>query len=177
MLRRERNVRKLAGDELFQYAAHLLGGRALSAEEVRTRLTRKAADPDDVETVLGRLREYGFLDDTKFAEGYATARRDSGSFGQSRVLRDLRGRRVAGPVAQEAVEQVFGDFDERTAISDWLNRKYRSVDLREYLQDPKHLASAFRKLRYAGFSASSSISVLKQFASRADELEDEPEEN
>ena len=169
-----RKTRKLAGEELFQYGLSLLSGRALSAGEVRARLQRKAADPSDVEPALSRLREYGFVDDAKFAEGYATARR--GSFGSMRVLRDLRHRRVSATVAEKAVTEAFVDVDETVAVSEWLARKYRNTNLAEYLQDEKHLASLYRKLRYAGFGSSVAIRVLKQYASRADELEDAPEE-
>jgi regulatory protein len=176
MTGKARTLKKLAREELFQYAASILGARGLSAAEVRTKLVRKAADPADIEPVLTRLREYSFLDDTRFAEGYATARRDSGSFGQSRVLRDLRQRRVSRSVAEQAVGSAFEDFDERAAVDAWLRRKYRTLNLHEYLQDPKHLASAWRKLRYAGFSSSSSIAALKGYASRADELEDQQDE-
>jgi regulatory protein len=174
MMRKAREHKKLAREELFQYAASLLAARSLSTAEVRTRLVRKAADPVDVGQVLARLRDYKFLDDSRFAEGYASARRDSGSFGQARVLRDLRQRRVPGPVAESAVDAAFEDFDERGAVDAWLRRKFRNTDLRQYLQEPKHLSSVFRKLRYAGFSSSASIAALKSYASRADELEDEP---
>jgi regulatory protein len=44
------------------------------------------------------------------------------------------------------------------------------------LQDDKHLASAFRRLRNAGFSAGGSIKVLKRYAAEADRLEEIDEE-
>lgn len=168
--------RKLDAEELLQYGLRLLAQRALSAGEVRAKLQRRAMEADLVEPVVAKLREYGYLNDDRFAEHYAAARRDSGSFGQARVLRDLRQRRVAPAVAQTAVEQAFGDVDEFNAVLSWLDRKYKNIDLREYLQDPKHLASAYRKLRYAGFATSPAIRALKRFADRADELEDDPVE-
>ena len=171
-----RKTRKLAAEELFQYALSLLGGRALSAGEVRSRLNRRAADPGDVEPALSRLREYGFVDDAKFAEGFATARRDSGVAGKARVLRDLRQRSVSSGLAEKAVSEAFSEVDEVAAVEQWLRRKYRSVDLSEHLREEKHLASAYRKLRYAGFGSSAAIGVLKRYASKADELEDEPDQ-
>lgn len=167
-----RSIRKLDAQGLFQYALNLLGGRAMSAGEVRTKLTRKASEPGDVEQVLARLREYKYIDDSRFAENYATTRKDSGSFGKMRVLRDLRQRRVSGTVAQKAVDQAYEEVDEVTLIEQWLERKFRNVRLQEYLKDEKHLASAYRKLRYAGFSPGATIRVLKRFAERAEELAD-----
>lgn len=172
MADRARTVKKLAAEELFQYGVALLARRALSVGEVRTRLTRKAADPEDVAPAIARLREYGFLDDARFAEGFASARRDSGAFGAARVMRDLRQRRVAAPVAEKAVGSAFENVDEEAAVSSWIERKLRGKELAVFLNDPKNLASVYRRLRYAGFSSSPAIKVLKRYASAADELED-----
>ncbi|MBC8167284.1 MAG: RecX family transcriptional regulator [Bryobacteraceae bacterium] len=173
-----RQVRKLAGEDLFRHALMLLGRRALSASELRTKLARKAALAEEVEGILLRLKELGYLNDAQFAESYAAVRRDSGSFGKQRVLRDLRLRRVSAGIAEKAVGTAFENSDESLLILAWLKRKFKAVDLAEHLQVEKNLASAYRKLRYAGFSSAASIKVLKQFGERADELADSdlPEE-
>jgi regulatory protein len=137
---------------------------------LRDKLRRKAAEPDTVDGVLQRLREYGFINDAAFAENYAAVRKDQ-NFGKMRVLRDLRQRRVAGAVAEDAVQRTFEGENEEELVSQFLTRKFRNVNLAEYLQNQKHLASAFRKLRYAGFSAGVSIRVLKHYAAHADDLE------
>ena len=165
-----RTAKKLAGEELFQYALRLLGGRALSAGEVRSKLSRRAERLDDIEPVIAKLREYNYIDDDRFAESYAVARSDS--FGKARVMRDLRQRRVAPGVAEKAVDAAFADVQEERVVHEWLRRKYRNIDLSEYLKEDKHLASAYRKLRYAGFSSGASIRALKGFAVRAEELEE-----
>jgi regulatory protein len=167
---KSRTPRKLDANELLQYALNLLKGRALSSSEVRSKLQRKTAQPEYVDTVMARLKELRCLDDNRFAEAFASARRDSGSFGKMRVLKDLRQRRVAGSLAQKAVDNAFEDVDESGLVERWLERKYRNVRLSEFLQDQKNLASAYRKLRYAGFSSSASIRALKKFAAAADEL-------
>lgn len=177
MAQRPRTIRKLDAKELLDYALKLLGGRALSTSEVRGKLSRKAAEPEDVPGVLSKLKEYGYLDDSRFADSYAAARRDSGNFGKARVARDLRQRRVAPTLADKAAQTAYADVNEEGMVLEWLSRKYRTVDLREYLQDEKHLASAYRKLRYAGFGSSVSVRVLKRYADRADELEDSEPEN
>ena len=73
----------------------------------------------------------------------------------------------------------FFAVDEIAMIEAYLSRKYRGKDLGALLQDQKHLASAFRKLRGAGFSTGNSIRVLKRYAAEAErlaELGDELEE-
>jgi regulatory protein len=81
-------------------------------------------------------------------------------------------RRIAPAVARQAVDAAFEGVDETAMIQAFLERKYRGKDLGALLQDQKHLASAFRKLRAAGFSTGNSIRVLKRYAAEAERLEE-----
>ena len=119
------------------------------------------------------MRDYGYLNDTRFAESYARARREGEGFGKMRVVRDLRQRRVAPGVAEQAVKGAFADADETEMIEAYLARKYRGKNLPEFLQEDKNLNSAFRRLRYAGFATGPAIQVLKRYAARAEELQDD----
>ena len=171
----KRSPKKLDADGLWSYSLKLLGGRALSTGEVRQKLTPRAESATDVDLTISKLRDYGYLNDTRFAENYATWRRDNEGFGKMRVLRDLRQRRVAPNLASDAVQQAFESTDEVQQIEAYLERKFRNVNLGELLQEDKKLQSVFRRLRYAGFSAGASVRVLKRYAAQADKLEDEPE--
>lgn len=171
-----RQPRLLDANALRDYAYRLLAGRALSTGEVRAKLTRKAADKNDVEGVMTRLNELGALDDKRFAQNYAERRKENEGFGRQRVLRDLRNRKVGGTMAEKAVEKAFEGSDEVALIEAFLARKFRKTDLRVYLAEEKHLASAFRKLRLAGFSTGSAIKVLRRYADRAADITEDPSE-
>jgi regulatory protein len=159
-------------NRLMTFAAQALSARALTISELRDKLKRRAFEPSDVDEVLARLKEAGFLNDQRFSESYASRRRDDGGFGKTRVLRDLMARRVAPAVAKKAAEAAFEGTDEVAMIEAFLRRKYRGKDLSALLKEEKHLASAYRKLRTAGFSTGSSIRVLKRYAEQAELLED-----
>jgi regulatory protein len=88
-----------------------------------------------------------------------------------RVLRGLRQRRIAPQLAEQVTEKTYQETNEAALIGDFLKRKYRGKKLGEFLGEPKNLAAAFRRLRYAGFSAGASIRVLKQFSKQAEELD------
>jgi regulatory protein len=152
----------LDADGLWTYALKILGGRGYTIAQMRTRLTARALNPDDVAGV------YGYLNDQRFAEGFAAARLENHAQGRFRVLRDLRQKRVAPVVAEQAVSAVYRDTDEFTLAEEFLSRKFRKVRLSEYLAEPKNLASAYRRLRMAGFGASVAARVLKQHASEPD---------
>jgi regulatory protein len=158
----------LDADGLWNYALKILGGHGYSIAQMRTRLSARALNPDDVAGVLSRLKQYGYLNDQRLAESFAAARRENQAQGRFRVLRDLRQKRIAPGVAEQAVSAVYRDTDEFTLAEEFLSRKFRRVRLSEYLADPKHLASAYRRLRLAGFSASVAARLLKKHASEPD---------
>jgi regulatory protein len=160
---------------LMTFAAKALSARALTVGELREKLKRRAAEAPDVDQVLARLKENGYLNDARFADSYASWRRDSGGFGRTRVVKDLMSRRVAPGLAIKAAEAAFKETDEVAMIEDFLGKKYRGKDLRALLQEPKHLQSAYRKLRASGFSTGNSVRVLKRYAAEAEMLEDQEE--
>lgn len=155
----------------MSYALRVLGSRGRSSAELRQKLGLRAERSGDVDAVISKLKESGYLDDRRYAEGYASARLENEGHGRTRVLRDLRQRRVAPKLAEQAVERTFKDTDELQLIDAYLKRKFRGRDLPLWLSEEKNLMSAYRRLRYAGFSSGNSIGALKRYAERAGELE------
>jgi regulatory protein len=158
---------------LMNYAARALSARAQSSSELRARLKHRAAHTSDVDQVLGRLKDAGMLSDQQFANAFTSWRKDNQGFGKTRVLRDLLARRVAPALAKKTVDAAYESVDETALIEAYLQRKYRGKDLRVLLAEEKHLASAFRKLRAAGFSPGASIRALKRYAASADQLDEQ----
>ncbi len=171
--------RRLSADELFAFSVKKLSGRAASAGEIRTALLARALEASDVEKVLARLKDYGYLNDARFAESFATARLENEGLGQSRVLRDLRQRRVAPDLAKRTVSRIYSDRDELALIEQYIRRKYRLADREALFQSDKELARAYGRLVRAGFTTGNSIRVLKRFAANPDlldQLENAPPE-
>jgi regulatory protein len=166
-------------EALWEYALRCLDRRAYSAAELQRKLRLKANTAATLREVIEKLQEYGLLNDRKFAESFAASRLEGPGHGATRVISDLRTRGISSQTAENTVRQVYEEVDERDLIHRYLERKFRSKDLRQFLKEEKNLAAAYRRLRTAGFSSSNSIRVLKEFSQRADELEDadQPEES
>ncbi len=165
-------------DDLLNYAVRALGGRAHSSGELREKLRRRAERVEDVDTVLSKLKELGYLDDRRFAENYAAARLENQGLGKMRVLRDLRQRRVAPKLAEQVTEKTYEKTNETDLIEEFLKRKYRGKKLGAFLSEEKNLAAAYRRLRFAGFSSGATIRVLKRYANQAEALDAlEPEDS
>lgn len=171
-----RKPKQLDADGLWNYALGLLRTRGHSIGQLKQKLFRRAASVADIDATLAKLREYGFTDDRKFSEAFAASRLENQGFGPARVFRDLRARRVATPVAEGAVKETFGGLDEHQLIENFLARKYRAKNLAEFLAEDKNLASAYRRLRTAGFSSRAVLDVLKRHRDITQEDFEEPSE-
>ncbi len=172
-------ARRLGLDELKEYAVRVLSGRAYSTGELRQKLAARAENPGDVDDLIARLKEYGYLNDKQFAETYASVRLETQGFGRTRVVRDLRRRRVAPTLAEQATSKIYQGTDEVALVEEYIRRKYRGKARDGFLQEPKDLASAYRRLLNAGFTSANSIRALKRFAKEPellDQFEPPPEE-
>jgi regulatory protein len=167
---------KLNEDALYDYAVRALADRACSSDELRFKLRRRAARISDIEPVISRLKELGYLDDKRFAEMYTSMRLENDGFGRTRVLNDLRGRRVAKKLAEEAVSRAFGDRNEPEMVNAFIERRMPAIAAGGHTSDGRKLAAAYRKLRRAGFSSGAILTVLRKFASQPEMLEEPPPE-
>ncbi len=161
---RQRKLKLLDGQALYQYALRALGARSLTQGELRVRLRARAERAAEVDEVLARLKRYGYLDDRRFAETFSRLRRENQGFGKFRVLRDLRARRVAPALADKAVEEAYRDIDETALIEEFLRRKLRYARARPRLDDPRRVASLYRRLLRAGFSSGKILESLRKLA-------------
>ncbi|MGA2590221.1 MAG: regulatory protein RecX [Bryobacteraceae bacterium] len=175
---KERKPARLEAAALWEYALKVLAGRAHSTGELREKLRRKAERAGDVDPTIARLKEYGYLNDRKFAEGFAAARLENEGLGRTRVLADLSRRRVAPAVAQQTVGKVYESIDEEALAEDFVRRKFRLAPKENLFQSEKDLAAAYRRLMRAGFRSATALAVLKKFARDPDLLDsfEPPEE-
>jgi regulatory protein len=174
----ERKIRHLDLEELWVYALRVLTGRAYSVGELREKVRRRASLAGDVDGVITRLKDAGYLDDQRFAESFASARLSGEKFGRTRVIQDLRRHRVAPALAESTVQKVYQEVDEEGLIEDWIRRKYRLAPREGLFEKQKDLASAYGRLLRGGFRTAQIIKVLKRFAKNPELLDsfEPPEE-
>lgn len=110
----------------FERAVKLLAAKPRSVAELRERLLRsKGADAAVVETVISRLREYGYLDDERFAFSYASLKVKQRPVGRRRLERDLKLKKVENEVANEALELVYAETSEEQLIDRAIAKRLR----------------------------------------------------
>ncbi|MGA2711671.1 MAG: regulatory protein RecX [Bryobacteraceae bacterium] len=173
---RNTRARKLAAEQLFEYAVKCLGVRAYSTGDLKSKLRMRAANPPDVDATIDRLKDIGYLNDQRFAENFASARVENEGFGRMRVLSDLRARRVTGNMAEQSVEQALEGKSEAELIDSYIERRMPSIAAGGRIEDERKLASAYRRLRRAGFTSGPILTALKGLAARPELLEEPIEE-
>lgn len=113
-------------ERTFQRAAKLLAAKPRSIAELRERLLEgPSTNKEVVETVIERLREYGYLDDDRFALGYAQWKVKQRPIGRRRLERDLTLKKVERAIADQALDQVFEETPEEELIDRAIEKRTR----------------------------------------------------
>jgi regulatory protein len=160
-----RPERKLETEnELYAYAVGALARRMRSIAELKRLLRRRVNRQTEigetlVELIIRRLKDQGYLNDTKYAAAYSALRRDNEKFGRRRVLTDLKAKGVHGEIIAETLESTFAEVDEENQARQYLRRKR----LRRP-RDGKQAARIYRQLMRAGFGSKTIFAILRKWA-------------
>ena len=125
---------------MFQRAAKLLAAKQHSVEELREKLsTTRGATKENVEEVIARLSEYGYLDDAKFAQSYASLRLRERPIGRRRLQRDLWLKKVDKQTAEAALDEIFEATPEEDLIDRSIAKRVRLRGKPKTREDAKKL--------------------------------------
>ena len=137
-------------ERTFQRAVKLLAAKPRSVAELRERLLEKEwTNEETVEAVLVKLGEYGYLNDERFAFGYASYKVRQKPVGRQRLQRDLQMKKVDRETADAALKLVFEETPEEELIDRAIAKRTR---LRGRPQTRAEVKSLFDHLLRQGFS-------------------------
>ena len=104
----------------------MLAAKPRSVAELRERLLQgRGATKAIVESVIQRLSEYGYLDDARFAQNYASLRVQQRPIGRQRLQRDLWLKKIDKATANEALDLVFAATPEEELIDRAIEKRLR----------------------------------------------------
>jgi regulatory protein len=139
-----------ARERTFQRAVKLLAAKPRSVAELRERLLEKEwTTAEIVEAVLLKLGEYGYLNDERYAFGYASYKVRQKPVGRQRLQRDLQLKKVDRETADEALRLVFEETPEEELIDRAIEKRTR---LRGLPSTRAEVKSLFDHLLRQGFS-------------------------
>lgn len=139
-----------ARERTLQRAVKLLAAKPRSIQELRERLLEKQwTDEAAVEHALAKLKEYGYLDDERFAFGFASYRVRQKPVGRQRLARDLQTKKVSKETADAALELVYQETPEEELIARAIEKRVRLRGRPATRQETKSLYDHLLRL---GFS-------------------------
>lgn len=162
---------KTPRERTFQLAVKLLAAKPRSVAELRERLIEKAGTrPEIVNAVIARLRDYGYLDDERFAFGYAAYRVRQRPVGRQRLRRDLELKGVARETVDEALALVFEETPEDQLIDRAIEKRIR---LRGRPGTRAEIKSLYDHLRRQGFAFDLVAQKVREASTPSTEVNDE----
>lgn len=115
-----------ARERTIQRAVKLLAAKPRSVAELRERLLEKEwASEEAVAYALEKLKGYGYLDDERFAFGFASYRVRQKPVGRQRLARDLQMKKVERETADAALELVYQETPEDQLIGQAIEKRIR----------------------------------------------------
>lgn len=147
---------------LYDYGLKALGRVMRTEAELRRlmhqRVEHGPAGDAVIDTVIARLKEYGYLDDKSFAETYARLRQENEKLGQRTVRQKLQQKGVARGIVDETLEARYANTDEETLARAYLERKRIRKP-----EDEKQTARVMRRLVAAGFPTGIIYKILRHW--------------
>ncbi len=154
---------------LYDYAIRTLSRKMRTVAELK-RLLRVHSPPNQenlIDSVILRLKQQKYLNDTEYAERYALSRKENKKFGRRRVEIDLIHKGIVSQIIHPVVDSVYQEGDEKKQIRAFLGKKKIQAPTSQ-----KETGKIFRALTRAGFQSSAIFSVLKEIQSDKNEGED-----
>ena len=131
-------------------ALDLLARRPWTRRDLTGRLRRRGAPPNVAEAVVAELEARGYVDDRAYAAAWAESRARGRSFGRQRLREELRGRGVARPLVEAAIDRAFEDTPELARTQVAAVRRLAILGRRSPDQAARRLHDYLRRRGYSG---------------------------
>jgi regulatory protein len=140
-------------------ALDILSRRDHSEAELVRKLRARGIDAGEIDRIVARLREFGYLDDRRLACRLAESALAQGKMVGARLRAELRRRGIPSALAEEALVQTATGCDERAMVGDLLARKFPGFD--PAATDPRQKQRVVGWFQRRGFGLSAILEALR----------------
>ena len=106
----------------------MLNRRDYSIVELRRRLQQRQVSPGQIERVVQRCLELGYLDDARYATQRARSLMRQNRAVGPRILRDLKQRGIDQVTAQAALEEARQEQSDADVLDELIERRFFQFD-------------------------------------------------
>ena len=156
------NKKSLNYDEAKDKALRLLEFRSHSEKELKDKLSRAGAKDEDILKVLDFCREYGFVNDERYAKGKAKDLKNLKKFGKRRISQELYSKGISPEHIEAALSEL--DEDEEDMLYPMVKRKLGNNF------DRKNIDKCIRYFMYRGYDLGDIKRCAERVKGEADEL-------
>lgn len=127
-------------DKAYNLVLAYIARRPRSEWELRDYFRRKEIDEDAGEQILGRLKDFGYVDDRAFARSWVESRRMLKPVSRRRLMLELRQKRVPDDIVQSVLAE--DETTDRDTLEQLIARKRKQT---RYQDDMKLMQYLIRQ--------------------------------
>lgn len=120
-----KNVKKPS--KSLEYALKLLGQRSYSEKKLAEKLRLREVEPEEIQRVVSKLKELGFLDDLRFAKNYVESAQNIRLAGHRKIYWQMIKKDIPKDIAEQAIEAVYSKDDEVQAIRRLIDKFAKNI--------------------------------------------------
>lgn len=139
-------------NEVWQCSLHIIGRRPHSEYELQQKLHYKKYSYDNIENVILRLKEYGYINDAELARNLFDRYLQAGKYSLKQILYKLKQRGLPDAI----IHNIVNSHDD---INEW-ESALKVVKTHFKILDTTTKEKIYRYLASKGFSSTSITKVL-----------------
>lgn len=134
---------------------HLLEKMDRTESQLRTKLKQGCYPEDVIDDAIDYVKGYHYLDDLRYAQNYVRCHKDNKS--RRMIQMQLQGKGISKERICQALEEEYGQEDEREQILTWIRKKNYSSQSADIKEKQKMYGFLMRR----GFSSNDILYVLE----------------
>jgi len=133
-------------------ALQILSRRMISERDLRRKLSAERRSSALRDEVLTQLRQYGYIDDLKYACAYIRSQISHGGKSRLYLKKKLFEKGIKADISEAALDSELAGYDENTVVLELARKKLKSIKGETPLKTKQKLA-AFLRGRGFGWGA------------------------
>ena len=111
----------------LEYALKLLSQRSYSEKKLTEKLISREVDPAEIATVIAKLKEYGYVNDVKYAKDYVESAQNIKLSGPRKIYWQLIKKGISKETAKDAIDQTYNNDNEPERIGEIIKKYARNI--------------------------------------------------
>ena len=109
------------------YALKVIGFKDRTEKEIREKLTQKGYDEIIIEDETEFLKNYGFINDSRYAERFTHDAINIKKWGKARIKTELLRKGIDREIIENTIEDIFSELDDDRIFTE-MQKRFKNSD-------------------------------------------------